>query len=69
MDFIVSLFSTAFRQTLLSISHNWPYLLVSIVIAGALKVFVDENKVSAFLNRFRHLGVLSHPSCWESRAA
>lgn len=58
MDFVVNLFKNALWLTLVSLSHNWPYLLSSIVIAGALKVFVDAQRVSAFLNRFKGASVL-----------
>lgn len=59
MDFVIELFKNAVGQTLLSLSHNWPFLLASIAIAGALKAFVDAQKVSAFLNRFRGASVLA----------
>ncbi len=59
MDFIVPLFSQAFGRTLVSLSHNWPYLLFGITVAGVLKVFVDTDRVAAFLNRSKRLGVLS----------
>lgn len=59
MDFIVPLFSQAFGRTLVSLSHNWPYLLFGITVAGVLKVFVDADRVAAFLNRSKRLGVLS----------
>jgi uncharacterized membrane protein YraQ (UPF0718 family) len=59
MDFIVPLFSQAFGRTLISLSHNWPYLLFGITVAGVLKAFVDADRVAAFLNRSKRLGVLS----------
>jgi uncharacterized protein len=59
VDFVVRLFQNALGQTLISLSHNWPFLLASIVIAGILKVFVDAHKVSAFLDRFKGASVLA----------
>jgi uncharacterized protein len=59
VDFVVRLFQNALGQTLISVSHNWPFLLASIVIAGILKVFVNAQKVSVFLNRFKGASVLA----------
>lgn len=39
-------------------SVNWPLLAVSALIAAAMKVYVDQNKVAAFLRRHQGSGVL-----------
>ena len=57
MDFVVGLLTRSFEQVLLSLLHNWPFLLASIVIAAALKLFVDSRRVSAFLARHRKAGI------------
>ena len=57
MDFIMGLLQRSFEQVLLSLLHNWPFLLASILIAAILKLFVDARKVSAFLARHRGAGV------------
>jgi uncharacterized membrane protein YraQ (UPF0718 family) len=57
MDFILGLLQRSFGQVLLSLLHNWPFLLASILIAAVLKLFVDARKVSAFLARHRGAGV------------
>ena len=59
MDFITQLIITAVGQVLLSLQHNWPYLLVSLVIAAALKLYVNTERISAFLNRNRGKGVIA----------
>lgn len=59
MEFITNLVSTAVEQVLLSFQHNWPYLLVSVVIATLLKVYVNTELVSGFLNRNRGKGVVA----------
>jgi hypothetical protein len=59
MERIFVLFDSAFNQTLLALSHNWPYLLASIFIAAALKVFIKSEKVADFLSRFRKAGVVA----------
>lgn len=59
MDTITSLLGTALSQTLVSLSHNWPYLVASIVIAAALKTFANAEKTAARLSRFQGAGVLA----------
>lgn len=59
MDFILNLTFQSAEQVLLSLRHNWPYLLVSVLIAAALKLFLDPGRVSAFLKRYRSTGVLA----------
>lgn len=59
MNFILNLTLRSTEQVLLSLWHNWPYLLASILIAAALKLFLDPGRVSAFLNRYRRTGVLA----------
>jgi len=59
MAFIVTLFQNAIGQVLVSLSHNWPYLAASVIIAAALKTSVDTGRVSAILSRFRTAGVLA----------
>jgi uncharacterized membrane protein YraQ (UPF0718 family) len=59
VSFVIELFRNALSQTLVSMSHNWPFLLASIMIAGILKSFVDADKVSSFLNRFKGASVLA----------
>jgi uncharacterized membrane protein YraQ (UPF0718 family) len=59
MDFILTLTLQSVQQVLLSLQHNWPYLLASILIAAALKLYLDEEKVSTFLKRNRNASVLA----------
>jgi len=58
MDAILSLLSKTLLQVWVTFTHNWPFLVVSIVIAVALKLFVDQNKVAAFLVRHQRAGVI-----------
>ena len=59
MEFILSLVIKSVEQVALTLSHNWPFLVVSVVIATLLKLYLDAEKVSAFLNRFRGAGVVA----------
>jgi uncharacterized membrane protein YraQ (UPF0718 family) len=59
MSFILNLIGTSLEQVGLSLMHNWPYLLVGIIIAALLKHYLDAEKVSSVLLRFRGVGVLA----------
>ena len=59
MDFILNLTIESGGKVLLTLWHNWPYLLASILIAAALKLFMDGERVSAFLKRTRGIGVIA----------
>ena len=38
-------------QVLTSISHNWPYLLLGIVSASAIKLYVGTDRIAGLLRR------------------
>ena len=59
METIIALVEHSIRQTLVSLTHNWPYLLASVLVASALKAFLKSESVSALLFRFRRAGVLA----------
>ena len=59
MEFLLSLVVKSIEQVWLSVQHNWPFLVLSVVIATALKLFVDTTQVSAFLGRHRRAGVVA----------
>jgi uncharacterized membrane protein YraQ (UPF0718 family) len=58
MDAIIELLSKTLAQVWVTVQHNWPFLIVSILIAVLLKMYLDPIKVSAFLLRHRRAGVL-----------
>jgi uncharacterized membrane protein YraQ (UPF0718 family) len=58
MTFITDLMLTALSKVCLTFSHNWPLLLVSAIIATAMKLYVDQRKVGAFLKRHQGAGVI-----------
>jgi uncharacterized membrane protein YraQ (UPF0718 family) len=58
MEFILNVVIAAIGQVWLALQHNWPYLAASVVIATLLKLYVNAQQVSAFLNRHRGAGVV-----------
>ncbi len=59
MQILLHAFFTAVSQVGLSFLHNWPFLLASILLAAAFKVYLKPEKVSAFLLRYRRAGVVA----------
>ncbi len=59
MEPLLNLVVKSIEQVWLSLQHNWPFLVLSVVIATALKMFVDTAQVSAFLGRHRRSGVVA----------
>ncbi len=55
--FLIQLTLTALGQVLTSFQHNWPFLLVSILIASLLKLYLDADRASAFLKKYSRAGV------------
>ena len=58
MEFLTNLLLKTVLQVWITFTHNWPFLLVSVLIAVALKLYVDASKVSAFLIKYRKAGVI-----------
>ncbi len=59
MDAFYQLILRTIDQVALTFLHNWPFLVLSVIIAVALKKFIDPNRVSAFLMRHKRAGVLT----------
>jgi uncharacterized membrane protein YraQ (UPF0718 family) len=59
MDFILNLALLSVNKVFLTLSHNWPYLVVSILIAASMKLFLHAEQVSAFLNRNLNAGIVA----------
>jgi uncharacterized membrane protein YraQ (UPF0718 family) len=58
MNFILDLIVTSATRVWLTFLHNWPFLLISAVLAAALKLYLDPQRVSTFLTRYQKAGVV-----------
>ncbi len=58
MTFITELLIKTFGDVWTTLAHNWPFLVASAVIAALLKVYLDQDRVAAFLQKHRNAGVL-----------
>ncbi|MGE5252094.1 MAG: permease [Bacteroidota bacterium] len=58
MQFIIDLLVKTLGQVWSTFAADWPFLVASALVAAALKVYMDQERVSAFLQRHRNEGVL-----------
>lgn len=58
MNIAVDLFITALEKVWHTFAVNWPLLLLSAGVAAYLKLYVDQQKVAAFLQRHQGAGVI-----------
>lgn len=59
MTLLIELLSKTFSQVWHTLSVNWIFLAASALIAAALKLYVDQDRIAAFLKRNRNSGVLA----------
>src|SRR5258706_12114002 len=57
MDFVMGLLTDSVSKVFLSVLHNWPFLLVSILVAGVLKLHVAAAAGARYLRSFQRAGV------------
>jgi len=59
MNAITDLSLTTLGQVWLAFVHNWPFLLISVLVAVALKLFVSTEKLTAYLLKHQKAGVVT----------
>jgi uncharacterized protein len=57
MTTIIQLIEDSLSKVLLTFAHNWPYLLASILIGVLIKLYLDTDKVAAYLQKNQKGGV------------
>lgn len=58
MPFVFNLIEYALGQVLHTVTANWPFLLISILVSAAIKLYADQERVASFLQKNRRGGVL-----------
>ena len=58
MDIIIPAITNAVVQTLTTLTHNWPYLVISVIAAVLMKQYLDPQKVSSFFIKYKNAGVI-----------
>jgi uncharacterized membrane protein YraQ (UPF0718 family) len=59
MEYLTNLVATVAGDVLTSIVHNWPYLLLSVVVASIVQVYINPARLSAWLRRRTWVAVLA----------
>jgi uncharacterized membrane protein YraQ (UPF0718 family) len=59
MGFLVNLVMVSLVKVWHTLLGNWLYLLLSAVVAALLTAYMDQDRVSAFLRRYRRAGVVA----------
>lgn len=57
-EFVLNLLLQSAKGVWLTFVHNWPFLLFSILIAVLLKLYVNADRLSAFLTRYGKASVI-----------
>ncbi len=58
MTTIIHLLEDTLTKVLLTFAHNWPYLLASILIGSLIKLYLDKDRVAAYLQKHQKGGVM-----------
>jgi uncharacterized membrane protein YraQ (UPF0718 family) len=58
MNIILDLIVKTGGQVWQTFLHNWPFLFLSVVLAALLKLYLDPQRISAFLQRYQKAGVV-----------
>ena len=58
MNFILSAILGSATQVWVTFLHSWPYLLISAVIAAALKLYLNSVRSADFMKRHQKAGVI-----------
>lgn len=59
MNGFIEILLKSLQQVGLAFVHNWPFLLISVLVSVALKLYVSTDKVSAYLMQHKEAGVLT----------
>lgn len=58
MDFLTTLIMESAGKVWVSLTHNWPFLAVSVVIATLLKLYTNQDKIAVFLLKYKNAGIV-----------
>lgn len=59
MSFLLNLMMVTLVKVWHTLLGNWPYLLLSAVVAALLTAYMDQDRISALLSRYRRAGVVA----------
>ncbi|HLP15913.1 MAG TPA: permease [Bacteroidota bacterium] len=59
MEFATEVLTVTMQKVWETFLHNWPFLLLSVLVTTLLKVYVDSKKISSFLQKHRRGGIIT----------
>jgi hypothetical protein len=58
MPAIDTLIVNALQQVWITLTHNWPFLIASVVISVGLRLYIDPRKATTLITRYRRVGII-----------
>ena len=58
MEYLVDLAGTVAGDVWTTLVHNWPYLLASVLVASVVQVYMDQERLAAWLHRRTWVAIL-----------
>ncbi len=59
MDYLTNLVATVAVDVWTTLVHNWPYLLLSVIVASIVQVYLQPDRLAAWLRRRTWVAVLA----------
>ena len=59
MEYLSNLVATVAGDVWATIVHNWPYLLLSVIVASIVQVYVNPDRLASWLRRRTWVAVLA----------
>jgi len=58
IDYLTTLAATVAGDVWNTLVHNWPYLLVSVLVASVVQVYINQDRLAAWLRRRTWIAIL-----------
>ena len=58
VDHLATLAATVANDVRTTLVHNWPYLLASVLVASVVQVYINQDRLAAWLRRRTWVAIL-----------
>lgn len=58
VDYLATLAATVANDVWTTLVHNWPYLLASVLVASVVQVYINQDRLAAWLRRRTWVAIL-----------
>lgn len=58
IEYLTTLLTTVANDVWTTLVHNWPYLLASVIVASVVQVYINQNRLAAWLRRRTWVAIL-----------